>query len=65
MDAKAVEYDLTCTKCRVRFKMMSATGPSNICDACTLPMLEAIYGEPLRWNVKFGIVEVVGGSSEG
>lgn len=63
MDIAKVKLVLTCTKCSGKFEIESSTGPSNICDPCTIPMLEAVYGEPMRYG-KFGI-EPVGGSSAG
>lgn len=65
MDAKAVRFDLTCTKCGEKFSIMSSTGPSNVCDGCVLPMLEAVWGMKLQWSKVFGIVEPVAGSSTG
>ncbi len=59
MDVRITKFDLTCTKCGKDFVIFSAVGPSNICDDCTLPMLEAVWGCKLVRNKTFGVVEPV------
>lgn len=55
MDLKPVKLTLTCGKCGEGFEILSSTGHSNICDKCTFPVVEFIFGRgtlpPDHWAV--------------
>lgn len=48
MDFPKVKIANKCKDCGEEFTISSSTGPSNICDPCTIPYLEAVWGPDWR-----------------
>jgi len=54
---KPVGYNVTC-KCGVKFRYTSCgTGPVNICDDCTILLMEAAFGFKVKGRDRFGSIE--------
>jgi hypothetical protein len=51
-----VEVECTCRECGARFAIMSSTGGCSLCKACTLKLLEVIWGCKLAWHPVFRVV---------
>ena len=41
--AQAVEIECTCGRCGTVFTIVSATGPSELCDTCAAPLFAIIW----------------------
>src|SRR5271154_145536 len=57
---QTVTWTCVCSTCGNSFTLESSTGPSRMCDACALPLLEILWGCRLQVN-RFNVVEPVRG----